>query len=194
MYTLHDALCFADILCCWRQKKRFAVPLPANRIPNPDRIMQRLNASSGATSCHLPSPPGEKKNREPCKRCPPQHAPCDVPLRGPRGSLHDDDAPEKRIPVLRLHPDCTGAVARRTARLRRPCSAHPTAARSNCSDWHLPGSDTRHVKRNVNDHVFLSTHHATTAEFDEDFARIDAVVGAGLLCVAQEARIDAGIA
>ncbi len=48
------------------------------------------------------------------------------------------------------------------------------------------------VQRDVDDHVFLSTHHAPFAEFHQDGACIDAVEPRGGLRMSQETRIDTG--
>src|SRR5690606_23596253 len=50
------------------------------------------------------------------------------------------------------------------------------------------------VQRDVDDHVFLTADHTPCAELDQDRAHVQAVVGRGLLGMAQEARIHAGVA
>ena len=50
------------------------------------------------------------------------------------------------------------------------------------------------VERDVDDHVLLAAHHAALPELRQDVARIDAVDLGRVLGVAQEARIDAGVA
>src|SRR3990167_7648244 len=56
----------------------------------------------------------------------------------------------------------------------------------------LPGGDQ--IKRHIHDHVFLAAHHLAAAEFDEDVARIDAMILRSLLGMPEEGGVDAGIA
>ena len=50
------------------------------------------------------------------------------------------------------------------------------------------------VQGDVHDHVFLTTDHASFAQFDQDRAHVQSVVGRRFLGMAQEAGVHAGIA
>ena len=52
----------------------------------------------------------------------------------------------------------------------------------------------QHIKGHVDDHVFLPADHLTTAEFNKNLARVEAIIIGSFLRVAQEARIYPSIA
>ena len=50
------------------------------------------------------------------------------------------------------------------------------------------------IERDVYDHVFLSADHTASAEFDQDFSCIHAVIISRLFSMTEEARINTRIA
>ena len=50
------------------------------------------------------------------------------------------------------------------------------------------------IQRDVDDHVFLTTHHAPATQLGEDFKGRDAVLGRGAFGMTQEAGVDPGVA
>src|SRR3546814_11812764 len=56
------------------------------------------------------------------------------------------------------------------------------------------GGLLEHIECDVDDHVLLAADHLAAAQLDQDRTGVETVIGRSLLSVAEEARIEPGIA